>query len=171
VLQALYFCRPFRDCLASYSYPHSSAILSALSEDIYIPELLPPPAPSNIHPRSASHTSLSSLPKASPRSVAATVPLGSPSYSHGNQTTSSFQTRNSHITSQAELESLKIFLSKNVDAMHPAEKNEETLLTTLQDLFARIGAQKKRVGCLGPTQFVAKLKKDNGTLGLPPFSL
>ncbi|KAJ3195854.1 hypothetical protein HK101_010832 [Irineochytrium annulatum] len=40
-------------------------------------------------------------------------------------------------------------------------KDDETLLTTLQELFCRISAQKKKTGVVAPNQFVSKLKKEN----------
>ena len=39
---------------------------------------------------------------------------------------------------------------------------EETLLSTLKDLFFKIQAQKKRTGVMGPQQFVTRLRKESG---------
>lgn len=39
---------------------------------------------------------------------------------------------------------------------------EETLLSTLKDLFLKIQAQKKRTGIIGPQQFVTRLRKESG---------
>ncbi|KAJ3060575.1 Ubiquitin carboxyl-terminal hydrolase 12, partial [Podochytrium sp. JEL0797] len=40
-------------------------------------------------------------------------------------------------------------------------KHDETLLTTLQDLFRLLSSQKKKTGVVRPDKFVLKLKKDN----------
>ncbi|KAJ3309611.1 hypothetical protein HDU76_003556, partial [Blyttiomyces sp. JEL0837] len=44
------------------------------------------------------------------------------------------------------------------------EKEEETLLSALQELFLRISSQKKRTGTVAPSQFVQKLKKENAEI-------
>mgnify|MGYP001034912670 CR=1 FL=1 len=49
------------------------------------------------------------------------------------------------------------------DGQQP-QSDEETLLVGLSDLFSKIGGQKKRTGVYAPRKFVAKLRKDNGTL-------
>ncbi|ORY49374.1 UCH-domain-containing protein [Rhizoclosmatium globosum] len=41
------------------------------------------------------------------------------------------------------------------------EKSDETLLTTLRDLFAAIASAKKKSGVVKPVNFVSRLKKEN----------
>ncbi|KAI8999506.1 hypothetical protein BC832DRAFT_534200 [Gaertneriomyces semiglobifer] len=82
VVQALYFCRPFRECLQEYAYPISAALMTAAQENLSLP---------------------------------------SPS----------------------------------------AEQNQDTLLSSLRELFLKIASQKKRTGVVAPQQFVTILKKEN----------
>ncbi|KAJ3125224.1 hypothetical protein HK100_010924 [Physocladia obscura] len=118
---ALYFCRPFRECVQHYSYPLSAAILVAKSENIVLPNLNEPLASDT-----KSRTSVSAI--------------NSPISTSGSSLTLPFR---------QQLERLG------------AEQNEETLLTTMRDLFTKISSQKKRTGVLKPLNFILKLKKEN----------
>ncbi|KAI8834495.1 hypothetical protein BC829DRAFT_365611 [Chytridium lagenaria] len=48
-----------------------------------------------------------------------------------------------------------------VEALDGASKDDETLLTAMQELFIKISSQRKKTGVVAPSQFVTKLKKDN----------
>ncbi|KAJ3196812.1 hypothetical protein HDU82_001649 [Entophlyctis luteolus] len=115
---ALYSCRPFRECVLNYSYPLSAAILAAKAENICLPNLSEPLSPEP--------------PTSKPRLF--------PILSSGSSLTLPFL---------QQLERLGV------------EQNEETLLTTLKDLFSKISTQKKKTGVMKPVQFVTKLRKEN----------
>ncbi|KAI8620875.1 hypothetical protein BC830DRAFT_1190528 [Chytriomyces sp. MP71] len=109
VLQALYFARPFRDCLLAYSYPLSAAVSAANALGFTLP------------------------------------PLDSPLIisSHG------IATGSAALPLKAQLEAVA------------QERADDTLLTTLNDLFTKISTQKKRTGVMRPQTFVTKLKEEN----------
>jgi len=46
-------------------------------------------------------------------------------------------------------------------------KTEETILTSLSELYKRIASQKKKTGVMAPRKFIAKLRKENGEWPLP----
>ena len=41
---------------------------------------------------------------------------------------------------------------------------DEDVLTSLRELFVKIGSQKKKTGVLAPRRFITNVKKDNGAL-------
>ncbi|KAI8836798.1 hypothetical protein BJ741DRAFT_605213 [Chytriomyces cf. hyalinus JEL632] len=105
VLQALYFCKPFRECVLQYKYPLSTAVIAASADGVSLP------------------------------------PFDAPLLSAG--------TGSAALPFLQQLESIAV------------EKNDETLLTTLQELFTKISTQKKRTGVMRPQTFVTKLKQEN----------
>lgn len=49
------------------------------------------------------------------------------------------------------------------------KRTKETLLTCLADLFYSIATQKKKVGSIAPKKFIARLRKEKGTLSYKFF--
>ncbi|TPX42475.1 hypothetical protein SeLEV6574_g05588 [Synchytrium endobioticum] len=174
VLQALYFCKPFRECLRTYNYPVSAALLAVASE---LPNVNPwtlamkAAAPSSVthtnHTNNTNGTLQLNGSIASPSTAANardSKTTGSITDSKGrNQSAVSIPGRskpnpdkNGNATNQTHTNG-----AIDQSMVEGAETNEETLLSVLQDLFLKIISQKKKTGSIAPAQFVSRLKKEN----------
>lgn len=49
-----------------------------------------------------------------------------------------------------------------VQKYNPVKPTDETILTSLSELYKRIASQKKKTGMIAPRKFIAKLRKENG---------
>ena len=58
----------------------------------------------------------------------------------------------------------KPFREKVLEYKAKNKKGKETLLSCLADLFYSIATQKKKVGTIAPKKFIARLRKEKGTL-------
>lgn len=56
------------------------------------------------------------------------------------------------------------FREKVLEYKAKNKRTKETLLTCLADLFYSIATQKKKVGSIAPKKFIARLRKEKGTL-------
>lgn len=140
VLQALYFCEPFRKAILDYSGDRRlNYALSAEKTD----------RPSNAGVLATGTTFLSTSSAASTMNgslksaVKGVVGLGSTSIGAGLGTTAANTTSNVPDTDRT------------------AFTAEETMLTALADLFTQISTQKKRTGSVPPKSFVNKLRQEN----------
>ncbi|KXS11894.1 cysteine proteinase [Gonapodya prolifera JEL478] len=106
VLQALYHCRPFRECVSGIPF------------DTPLPQ-------AETNPKESSSYALNGFPK--------------PSFSREK----------------------KEKQTNGARAGGDVDGEEETILTSLKDLFTNIQTQKKRTGVLAPQKFVDRLKKEN----------
>ncbi|KAI8091142.1 putative ubiquitin specific protease 12 [Gilbertella persicaria] len=127
VVQALYFCKPFRECVLNF--PHQATI----------------PIPQPILPNSPSTTAFhgayfsNGIPK--------THHLNPPM--HGNTTPTTSTTT---ITPTTE---------KDQNNVNVAPGMEDTLFSSLKDLFWKISTNKKKSGVIAPVNFINKVKKEN----------
>ncbi|KAJ3272942.1 hypothetical protein HDV01_005139 [Terramyces sp. JEL0728] len=139
VLQALYFCKPFRDCTILYTYPHSAAKSVALENNIDISLLVP----NSTNQRVPSTTNM-------PSKKELDAPLeGSFVGSVQDNSKKSTEIWNG-TTMDALVNKLGLDGSQN-----------DTILGALQNLFLSISTQKKQTGVMGPKQFITKLKQEN----------
>ena len=58
----------------------------------------------------------------------------------------------------------KPFREKVLEYKAKNKKGKETLLSCLADLFYSIATQKKKVGTIAPKKFIARLRKEKGTI-------
>jgi ubiquitin C-terminal hydrolase len=137
VIQALFHCKPFRECAILYNYPYSTIKNVMLEDKVKVDELM------------ASKNIVKDEPKSSSiKKLELDVPLES------TINTTIEVTNNEDIWAGNNI--------KNISARLAIEsEQEETLLDTLQKLFSTISNQKKPVGVIGPKQFVTKLKEKN----------
>ncbi|KAI9203322.1 uncharacterized protein BJ171DRAFT_149908 [Polychytrium aggregatum] len=191
VLQALYFCKPFRDCLQHYSYPRSAAFLAATYEGIPLKAQGSTPT-----------AGISPLPPASSTSPSGTALPAAPSGPKPNSTGNVIQTILKPSSGGAKLIKAKSKSAKSLwgnktdveieaapsqssqatpepelDLEHepptmlpvslenildtPMENQTASLMTSLQDMFLKIRSQKKRTGVFGPKEFIQTLKSEN----------
>lgn len=167
VLQALYFCRPFRECVIAYSPINA---INAILKQHHSPSL------DNVNSLSVT----SSLPNIT--SIGNS--LSSNSNGHGHQksrsTTAAKTGGNCNIASSdppkqklpindANLRNREESSTQSVSKSTPPELlnlaesmgKEENLLGCLQEVFVKVTNQKKRTGSIGPSAFVTRLKKEN----------
>lgn len=154
VLQALYYCKPFRECLTNY--PHSVSTLAA----------------TNHNHQTGSPNQSHSLPPLSPglpksHHIAATSP-GSPTGMRTNGHSSlSSSTYNSPALSNKSLprNGLHGMLPERLPgSVNLSPGLEDTLFAALKDLFWEISTHRKKTGVVAPVNFINKVKKENGKL-------
>ncbi|KAL4244242.1 hypothetical protein ABKN59_010461 [Abortiporus biennis] len=137
VLQALYFCNPFRDLILQYPDPSAPPIpIPSSPQPSSLPSLpLPPPPPSTTRPKSHRKFSISDTPL-----------LSSPL-----QPSSSLTTTNP--SSNASNNSLTSSI--------PIPDSPPTLLSALRSLYVHISSNPSDKGTVAPKAFIEKLKELN----------
>lgn len=139
VLQALYFCEPFRRAILDYAdrrrHPSSASNrLHTLSPSPIASSSIPSASTSTTpHPIVTDPSSASATPQPNgvpPRPPSARAPLTQPT-------------------------------SSTPESSVPLSLADDTMLTALADLFASIASQKKRTGSVPPKTFVNKLRQEN----------
>lgn len=163
VLQALYFCEPFRKAVLDYAAArrHSTSTITTSSSssssthktnssnfqssNLY-PSQPPPPAPTSA---SSSTSSMNGSIKNAVKGVVAFASSSSPA---------SVSQPPSYVASPPQSSAAKP-VANHHDAPPPLA--EETMLTALADLFTEIATQKKRTGTVPPKPFVDKLRQEN----------
>ncbi|KAI8340195.1 hypothetical protein BC941DRAFT_419675 [Chlamydoabsidia padenii] len=134
VLQALYYCKPFRECLTNY--PHSiSSNQSSFS---------PPPPPLSPGLSKSYHTTTT---------TAATSPNGIRINGHSS-------THNSPALSSKSLPRNGL-LDRSPGSINSSPGLEDTLFAALKDLFWEISTHRKKTGVVAPVNFINKVKKEN----------
>ncbi|ORX78648.1 cysteine proteinase [Basidiobolus meristosporus CBS 931.73] len=145
VLQALYFCRPFRECVLNYP-----------NGPMGVPPTPMPPTPHESITPNMSVSSLSSGKRQNSKEMAQSV----------NSTSGSKE--------RAKVELGQIPSTNPVSNAMPIPPNsapeetiscvpgmEESIFTAMKELFWKIQSQRKRNGVLAPSQFITKLRKEN----------
>lgn len=141
VLQALYFCEPFRKAVLEYAGNRRLTKTLAIDKTERTPSTNSSPSgPTFLSSTSSAASTMNGTLKSAVKGV---VSLGSTTLTSG-------------------------FSPANVAASHnppDPEKapvfREETMLTALGDLFMQISSQKKRTGSVPPKSFVNKLRQEN----------
>ncbi|KAJ3189810.1 hypothetical protein HDU85_000094 [Gaertneriomyces sp. JEL0708] len=154
VVQALYFCRPFRECLQEYAYPISAALMTAAQENLSLPS----PSPSPVLKPISSASSLNGYFKTDVLKEAKAVSTDK----EGARTEKKRrETLKSAGGSKATAITTPPLMTNILEGFEGAEQNQDTLLSALRELFLKIASQKKRTGVVAPQQFVTILKKEN----------
>jgi hypothetical protein len=138
VLQALYFCGPFRDLVVQYPDPSSPDV----TELPPLPALPPPPPP----PLPTSPPQSSARPKSSRKgSISETLGFSSPLSSHSSSNGNSSPGAPSNPPSSAL----------------PIPSSPPTLLSALRSLYVHISRNPADKGVVAPRAFIDKLKELN----------
>ncbi|KAI9284005.1 hypothetical protein BC943DRAFT_326818 [Umbelopsis sp. AD052] len=154
VLQALYYCKPFRECVNNFPQqlpppPHTplptvpGSPLAAGSATSYFPST---PASSTASPAfgSSKQTNTNGTPPNNKDSSRNVLPSrGGPPPGHQS---------NANVLNNVDKDNASII---SVPGM------EDTLFAALKDLFWKISTQKKKTGIVAPIQFINKVKKEN----------
>ncbi|ORZ13725.1 hypothetical protein BCR42DRAFT_418936 [Absidia repens] len=143
VLQALYYCKPFRDSLANF--PHAAPIASTMNgtnHGINMNSFSSSRSSSPGPPRHHTHSSAMFSSSTNMRSI--------------NESSS---TASSPAISSKSLP--RNGLSEKVPGVNLAPGLEDTLFSALKDLFWEISTQRKKTGVVAPVNFINKVKKEN----------
>jgi hypothetical protein len=134
VLQALYYCKPFRDCLSHFplststiAINHSNTGLSNINPDYppstsQKPYLIPTTSSPHINGRTSNNPAIPGSKSLPHHGLTADTPLGA----------------------------------------HLSPGLEDTLFAALKDLFWEISTHRKKTGVVAPVKFINKVKKENG---------
>ncbi|KAG2178855.1 hypothetical protein INT43_001701 [Umbelopsis isabellina] len=155
VLQALYYCKPFRECVNNFPQP------------------LPPPTPLTTAPGSplAAGSATSYFP--STPTVPTTPSIVSPTFGgnkhiNGNGTPPpNKESTRTNLPSRGgpppghQLNSNNLVSDKDNASIISVPGMDETLFACLKDLFWKISTHKKKSGIVAPVQFMNKVKKEN----------
>lgn len=176
VVQALYYCKPFRECALNYCHPHSSTKQVAVDENIKLDQIKidrkaekSPVNQSANQTRSNQTRSFTGMTGTSSPLLALspTKPISASAGARSNLDAplegnvagavqvnfSSGGKKDVDVWTGTLIESL-------VAGLHLCSSND-TLLDSIQSLFSAIASQKKQVGVIGPKQFITKLKQCN----------
>ncbi|KAI9276074.1 hypothetical protein BY458DRAFT_434296 [Sporodiniella umbellata] len=156
VVQALYFCKPFRHCVMNYPVPDAS-------EHSFITAVHPSTSSNgNSYFPSTSTSSMTTNPVSGNGSLSSTK-LASRSSVNGqfngtnannNATATNGTTTNTNSTNTTIAE-------KDQNSINLAPGMEDTLFSSLKDLFWIISTHKKKTGVIAPINFINKVKKEN----------
>ncbi|KAG0169692.1 hypothetical protein DFQ30_003318 [Apophysomyces sp. BC1015] len=139
VLQALYYCKPFRECVTSF--PHPIATL--------------PSAPQT-NPSTPTAAAAPLIPNSTTSSPSGTI--NRKNSINGNSPTLQKQTLRSGVTSGGIIPTS---VEKDHNGFNLAPGMEDTLFAALKDLFWKISTHKKKSGIVAPVNFINKVKKEN----------
>ncbi|KAI8986318.1 hypothetical protein BDB01DRAFT_720441 [Pilobolus umbonatus] len=143
VVQALYFCKPFRHCVLNYPQVNTSQLFAQqtpqtnppnLSQNSYFPPTTLTSTPSSTNIRSSAISTSSSKDTIFHAKAGSRI----------NNVNSS--------TTPAEKDQISANLAPGM---------EDTLFSALKDLFWKISTNKKKTGVLAPINFINKVKKEN----------
>lgn len=186
VIQALYYCKPFRECITNYPYPATLPTLSNGNTSINSSNssgggcITSPGSPAPHFNVSSSSSSASSSSNSRFHSSSSGGGGGmnghasQPSLHHrpsltprGTLSTSSSNNVNNNNSSSAAAASGHVISSSH----HERDSNgdlrlspgmEDTLFAALKDLFWKISTHRKKTGVVAPVNFINKVKKENG---------
>jgi hypothetical protein len=138
VVQALYYCKPFRDCVLAYQYPHSTIKLIVEQEKIDTTQL-------------QGFKTQNEIPQILVKKNELDMPLEG---AGSNVQVDSVSTQVADIWNGTKIDQLVQQYSINA--------NSDNILCSIRNLFIAITNQKKQMGVIGPRQFITKLKQENG---------
>ncbi|GJJ70806.1 ubiquitin carboxyl-terminal hydrolase 9/13 [Entomortierella parvispora] len=149
ILQALYYCRPFRECVLAYQSGSAGPMVS------HYP--LSPMTPS-FGPNAPTSYFASQSPGGAPSSVMS--PSGTLSAASGKNLQ---RDNNGSVSAGAGPTQRNIVgvLLANGGGPDPDSAPQESMFLCLQDLFQRIQNHSRKTQVFTPTAFVAKVKKEN----------
>lgn len=152
VVQALYFCKPFRQCVLNF--PQAS------TAQICTPQPINPSSPSVNINNSNGHSYFPSTSSSSTSSSPALNGTRVNGTSTPLKETSSNKSRSSVNGNAASTPTPAA--EKDQNNINIAPGMEDTLFSSLKDLFWKISTNKKKTGVIAPVNFINKVKKENG---------
>ncbi|GAA5801145.1 hypothetical protein HPULCUR_006587 [Helicostylum pulchrum] len=154
VVQALYFCKPFRQCVLNFPQASTAQICTPQTTNVSSPSVNNSNNNSNnghSYFPSTSSSSTSSSPAINGTRVNGTsTPL---------KETSSNKSRSSVNGNAASTPTPAA--EKDQNNINIAPGMEDTLFSSLKDLFWKISTNKKKTGVIAPVNFINKVKKEN----------
>ncbi|GAA5808913.1 hypothetical protein MFLAVUS_002312 [Mucor flavus] len=151
VVQALYFCKPFRQCVLNF--PQAS------TAQICTPQPINPSSPSVNINNSNGHSYFPSTSSSSTSSSPALNGTRVNGTSTPLKETSSNKSRSSVNGNAVSTPAPAI--EKDQNNINIAPGMEDTLFSSLKDLFWKISTNKKKTGVIAPVNFINKVKKEN----------
>ncbi|CEG69609.1 Putative Ubiquitin carboxyl-terminal hydrolase [Rhizopus microsporus] len=150
VVQALYFCKPFRHCVLNYPQPT-------------FPEISTPQTPlanGNGHYSFPSSTSITST-TAVPSNGSISTKLTSRNSINGMSNSTSSSNNSSNTNGNHTNTGSTTTVEKDQNSINLTPGMEDTLFSSLKDLFWKISTHKKKTGVIAPVNFINKVKKEN----------
>ncbi|RCH85032.1 hypothetical protein CU097_007161 [Rhizopus azygosporus] len=150
VVQALYFCKPFRHCVLNYPQPA-------------FPEISTPQTPlanGNGHYSFPSSTSITST-TAVPSNGSISTKLTSRNSINGMSNSTSSSNNSSNTNGNNANTGSTTTVEKDQNSINLTPGMEDTLFSSLKDLFWKISTHKKKTGVIAPVNFINKVKKEN----------
>ncbi|KAI9313923.1 hypothetical protein BX666DRAFT_2030078 [Dichotomocladium elegans] len=156
VVQALYYCKPFRECVTNYPHPSSFPIMTASScpsstlqspvaSTPHLPSLSASANTNRLNGYSGQPTTATAVSPQQPRPVQPRV-----------QSTSAVNT----VTAGQVISSSHHERDSNGD-LQLSPGMEDTLFAALKDLFWKISTHRKKTGVVAPINFINKVKMEN----------
>ncbi|CEG83783.1 Putative Ubiquitin carboxyl-terminal hydrolase [Rhizopus microsporus] len=150
VVQALYFCKPFRHCVLNYPQPT-------------FPEISTPQTPlanGNGQYSFPSSTSITST-TAVPSNGSISTKLTSRNSINGMSNSTSSSNNSSNTNGNHANTGSTTTVEKDQNSINLTPGMEDTLFSSLKDLFWKISTHKKKTGVIAPVNFINKVKKEN----------
>ncbi|KAF1795979.1 hypothetical protein V8B55DRAFT_1541350 [Mucor lusitanicus] len=141
VVQALYFCKPFRQCVLNFPQVSTAQLFT----------------PQSTHPNSPMSNGHSYFPTTS----SSTTSSSSPALNGKSGTSTPNRENPNKRTSVATPGAQPVAIEKDQNNMNLAPGMEDTLFSSLKDLFWKISQNKKKNGVIAPVNFINKVKKEN----------
>ncbi|KAF9351655.1 hypothetical protein BGX34_000430 [Mortierella sp. NVP85] len=156
ILQALYYCKPFRECVLNYQSG------TGLAMSHYPLSPMTPGFNTNGSSGASSYFAPQNSSSGAPNSSSVMSPGAalSPASSKGHQRDTS-GTSGTTGSSSATQRNIVGVLLPNGGGPDPDSAPQESMFLCLQDLFQRIQTHSKKTQYFTPTAFVAKVKKEN----------
>ncbi|KAI8061984.1 hypothetical protein BDF21DRAFT_497095 [Thamnidium elegans] len=160
VVQALYFCKPFRQCVLNFPQANTAQICT--------PQSINPSSPSvnnnnnNNSSNNNNNNGHSYFPSTSSSSTSSSPALNG---TRVNGTSTPIKETNSN-KSRSSVNGNVIStptpaIEKDQNNINIAPGMEDTLFSSLKDLFWKISTNKKKTGVIAPVNFINKVKKEN----------
>ncbi|KAI9477161.1 hypothetical protein BDB00DRAFT_859257 [Zychaea mexicana] len=165
VIQALYYCKPFRECMTNYPFP--AALPPSSSSSIQSPGLTSPSSPIVGTPHFPSSSTSSST---NNNNTGSRLANGVNGLASASQPSFQQQPPRTSISSRGPSTSNNALTSVISSSHHERDHNgelhlspgmEDTLFAALKDLFWKIATHRKKTGVVAPVNFINKVKKEN----------
>ena len=174
VIQALYYCKPFRECITNYPFP-ATLPSTTVPSSLQSPGLTGPSSPvvgtSSYFASSSTSSSINNNNNSNnnnrpANSINGLAAASQPSFqpprtSISSRTPATNANTNSNNALANVISSSHHERDHNGD-LHLSPGMEDTLFAALKDLFWKIATHRKKTGVVAPVNFINKVKKENG---------
>ncbi|KAG2217644.1 hypothetical protein INT45_004220 [Circinella minor] len=172
IIQALYYCKPFRECITNYPFP-ATLPATTVPSSLQSPGLTSPSSPIVGTSSYFSSSSTSSSTNNNTNSNSNRLANGGSGLPTSSQP--SFQPPRTSVSSRvpptnANSNNSNTLTSVISSSHHERDHNgdlhlspgmEDTLFAALKDLFWKIATHRKKTGVVAPVNFINKVKKEN----------